>query len=772
MNEIMVEDPSKRSFLLKWLNMKTRNDVIKQGEGLELRYNNSKLILPLIKRFCEQKVTVLPLFTHFEEGMYWVVWAPNPEGVARAVRSIASFLTPAWAETRVFDDTFLFPDGTMEQFKCCRFKGFSGFFTPNYPAPAGKKKLIELALEAINHWVKLQEHKESTQPETAVGLLDVFALRMHFKEELSLRKWEGATSALTRLRETHSISDTNYLFLKLQLLGAQHRWCDILTIVQENGVSDLKPMPLRVREVILLAYYYAVFASLEKQGIEAIRAAMATLRADLSILACSAVGLKEPCAIQVCAYDAWYCGDRERLMQYELINGPGLSIQDLLELMLQYKTEDDISAAIGDPLSSFESAKLAFGEGDFGGAFLHVLKCTDEYERLRLLVRLAHSSGYPNIIESARQAFDDSDLHIQQLITKDKYNKEAVKWIIGHDEEAESQMQSPVVPVHWGDFFSEVGIASRINRLSDLLEKRPQDTGWMPSSQEQWDELENALKDVSRSKNTYPTGRRLISKALWVFTSELLREEPEAKEMHIGVYEHLWTAIILCTDDKANKLDILRRLAEYQLVLNYTIAENLWLDVDQYLGHYPPVLGLSESVLRLLEFFLDYGIDVVALSRIWNQWTSTLFAMMNSEYALEIESWLELGKVVGGNTDIINELTKLLEGMKREKDLHGLKNKRIVIISCREGAAKRAIQRIKQRCTTVRIDFCGDERLTDNMEKLVHQADVSVLVSICNSHGLFDAIEQNLRGKEIIYPQDSGETSIIRCLEAFANREN
>lgn len=764
MIEIKVEDPLKRSFLLKWLNMKTRNDVIEKGEGLGLGYNNSKLMLPLIERFCEQKVTVLPLFTHFEEGIYWVVWAPSPEGAARAVQSIASFVTPVWAETRIIDDTFLFPDGTMEQFKCCRIKGLSGFFTPNYPAPARKKKLMELALEAIYRWVKLQELKESTQPETTEGSLDVFTLRMRFKEELSLNKWEKATSALTRLRETHSISDTNYLFLKLQLLGAQQRWLDILTIVQENGVADLKPMPLRVKEVILMAYYYAVFSSLEKQGIEVLRGAMGTLRADLSVLASSAVGLKEPCAIQVCAYDAWYCGDRERLKQHELINGPGLSIQDLLELMQENRTEDSIGEAIGNPVSSLESAKLAYGEGDFGGAFLHVLKCTDEYERLRLLVRLAHSSGYPNIIESARQAFENSDSHIQQLIIKDKSNKEAVKWIIGHDEEAESQMQSPVVPVHWGDFFGEVGIASRINRLSDLLEKRPQDTSWMPSSQEQWDELENALKDVSRSENTSPTGCRLISKALWLFTSELLREEMEAKEMHFGLYEHLWTAIISCTDDKANKLDVLRRLAEYQLVLNYTVAENLWLDLEQYLGSGRPVLRLSESVLKLLELFVDYGIKVDELSRIWNQWTSTLFSMMNSEYALEIESWLELGKIVGGNTDIINGLTKLLEEMKEQRELSGLNNKRIVIISTREGAAKRAIQRIKQRCTTVRIDFCGDERITDNIKNLVHQADVSVLVSTCNSHKLIDA----MRGKEIVYPQDSGETSIIRCLETFA----
>lgn len=758
MSNITVTDKNKLEFITDLLQINRINPFkIKHFDDGLIVENNA--LAKLIERYSQGKPTTLPLWCNAKKSVFWIVWGVDKRELLKTVDELRQFLTPVWAEM-YFNEEELpgLPSGYADIFPF----GLRLFRSPF--------SLVDKALSLLEQWADLSEMR----PVVAVdeGKVNVYMLRSQFQDAIALQNWDEATRLLEIIRQGHYLSDENHLFLHIQLLSSQQRWTELWNDNNYGLASGLDPIPAKVRNALLTAFYISVLAPY-RGDLNAALVVYSTHRYRLGALIRYRAGVDESLPLLVFAYEAAWNRDTKKMdaLVQLIIAEEHLEIVQKLRLVT---SEGQVSEKILEveqnrlisETDSLKLAKIAFGEGLYDEAYLHILDCEPGFERVRLMLRLAKITEDVHICAQVRDEYTilvDADKNKMMSLTVDQ---NSVKWVLGYQENVNDNQEPIRLPINWLEWCADISRKENLHYLIDHFNDIEQREDLLPTVRQEWLELQSILESLVLDDQLDALQRQLLKRSLPRFANNIVLSDDFPNILHQDLYEYLLYGLRTYCSVNGNSLGFQLRIIEGMLRLEPALAPKLCKEMYNGL-QITPSLQLSPDILAFIEMFYDYGVTAGTTTAIWNEWMGYLALHFPTDRCSEIESWLYYGKCINADGYLLEQLSSKIQREVIVDPLMKLGKQKIVIFSLREQAAKRAAKRIKDRNSMLDIVVCIDNSLTVRAKQYASNADIPIIVTACLSHALFYGVMPHVKNVPL-YPRDAGETGIIQVLEDHA----
>ena len=712
----------------------------------------NNVLSKMVTRFLRGETAVLP-YGGKGDKLLLLVLNPDERHLQMHAAELEKFLVPVWAEPLTYGVKLFSSDkGTL---------GLLGsqLFPQGYVCFSSPVRLQYEVFKVLGKWVQLDLYRPGEISEETE--LDVYSLRRQFHEAIAVKNWDNAVKVLGMLRQGHWLSDENNSFLKIQLLGAQGRWQGIWEDESFETITNLEPLPALVRATMLKAFYYSIILDAEKDGgSDKAMQALSVHRNRLGTLLRFRAGLEGDLFIRLFAYQAVLAGNRatlERLLA-ESIEG---DMRNLLADLLQ-----QVPNAVVEPVqkTAFDLAKQYFAQGMYDEVYIYLLDTSPSIQRTQLLLGAAAMSEDKDIINEAKEAFQQLPEEDKQEVWRQPQSKIWANYVLGENW-IDKDGQEVILPNTWDNWFHAV--------LEDkpYLEKTRELNFSLESKRGHWDKrtlkkTTGALVSLMVSDYLSVAQTKSLKIMLPDFAAYLLGDvefpEPEFEELYEYTIEAMQT---FCARNQTNTaLQI--KLLEGLFHMDIRHCQARWPGIEKWFA-VSPNIKLAGEVLDTLELFYDYGMLADKLLVVYTTWVAVLIRQLDNDIHTQVDTWYRLGRSLGANHALIEKLENLLTQSPPSDPLANLNKMNVVIFSCREKAASRAAVRLMERNSLLKVIVCTADRMNDKVKAYVTKSDLAIVVTACTSHALTDGIAPYLK-RDPVYPRSSGERGIIEALEQWA----
>jgi hypothetical protein len=750
MNQIVIDDTSLQNFIVETLQVNRSNPYGIQLQEGEVICSHPG-VTAMLWRCQAGKTFVLPV--RRQKDVLWLVMSGNSRELLKHMDEIKSFLVPTLAEPLLagrskFDPTKPGMGALGAQ-----------IFPHGYYCFRSPLSLNDQIFKALAMWDNL----DSLRPEVYAleTTVNAYVLRRKFQQAVALQHWEEAEHTLTTIRQGHHLSDENCLFLKVQFFSSQGRWHTIWDSREYPLVAGLDPLPTAVRGALLMAFYNCTLVELEDQGeIPAILEVFRRHSGKLGTLLRYRAGLSGDLFVRLFAYQAAVENQVSRLSQLAAAATEQVS-RDIINILL---TLVDAPAATLEQADSLEQALKYFKEKNYDEAFLAALYCPPSAKRTQLLLYIATMTEDVSICQAAKESFESLNPGQQDEILSDPSSKASAKFVVGFNKTSDEQ-QVVQVPTNWADWFKEIHHGDNIPLLFNELDSFTAENKMVDWRNSTLQETEKVLWDILLDEGLAAEQRNLLRASLPDFAGAVVQDPNFPKRGAGDLYEQLVLSMQTFCSKNNNSVGFLARLLEGLFQIDIDHVRKQWDSMAKWLT-FTPSLKLAGDVLEILGLFHEYNLSGDKLRAIWNNWVGSLSHQFTTEYRLQLQEWVHLGKSAGGDPHLLAQLQELLAEPVAVDPLQYLPESVISIFSLREKAAQRAAQMIMSRNGKLKVRICTDDRLTEQSKALASHSDIVIVVTACMSHALTNGIGSFLK-KDPIYPRGSGETGIVQALEEY-----
>lgn len=723
------------------------------------------IIIKLIGRINDGKPTLLP----FQKGnrVYWLLLSRNEQHLLRMISEMKQLLLPYFLQNTNESQQFFDPTSALGKYG-------SQLFPNGYYMLQSSRQQESTVFERLNMWIGLDERRPTIAYEELE--VNVFRLRSRFRQAISLKKWDEAKQILLDLQKGHFLTDENIKFLKIQLLSSQGKWEEIWTSHDFELLSGLNNMPRRVHSELLHAYYQSTLMVLDIRGdFETSFTTFTDTRQSLGTLLRSQLGLDEDLLLRVFAYEAAFAKQLDKLERYLE------KAEDELTIMLIRFLMSKVNVVITTPYLDEEEKPLIvvareyYQAEKYEDAYLTLQECETSIEKVALLAGIATMKELDEILEMAYQEFQNLYEEDKQVLRSRPATKGNIiyvlQWKEGDKVTIPPDKGDVVFPekLSWNQWFAyllreDVDGNYMEEQLRKLDEQSDSVTFSFKTLQDLSDQvMELAVEDFSQHQKI------LLNTAIPMFVSHLMLDKQFPNYKAIFVYEYTIELLFTHAKKNADNTSFVLRLMEAVLTLDIEYSPKFWSNIKEWF-QISPVERLSHRLLETIELFKDFGISNQELGELWSNWAIGLMERFSNEKTTVIQSWIKLGREIGGDPYIIESIETHIIETEYKDPISKLKSGVVTIYSLREKSAVRASERIRERNPNLKVRVCTDDKLTNEAKSYAANSDFVILVTTCMSHALFYGITPFLKQKPI-YPRSSGETSIVTAFESHIEND-
>ena len=550
-----------------------------------------------------------------------------------------------------------------------------------------------------------------------------------------------ALSALT--------SADNIQFMKVRLLAAQQNWRGIWEYAWFKQVVDV-PMPRLVREAMLTAFHQHILNDYEHdRDIDGALNAYRQYAHKLGRLLITRAGLKRPEVLRVFGYVAADEGN------HDLLDDLRSEAEDDRTLYILSELQRRLPPRIVTPkFTPYNLARQCIDNADYDGAYAYVDAIDHPYEKLFVMISVAHATRE---LETTRQTLNWFD----SLESEDKeglFHSFAV--LRGWLNELRRLVNPPADPiqdwVEWFDTAIHQPDDSRLQESMDYLLEVTDERAWTPAQLEQVvDKLVGAHGSPLLTEATHRLAVRFAQ------SDSFPREDTAFHDWVDWCYSTL-------RDSARNETDIrlLLRYAEAYLNHNPYQLRKVSQNLKAVLSHPSPALqACAHESLDLLAYFGDQGVTLEPWLRGWINTLVENPAFSRTDALL----WASFSRWAMAD-DLDDMLTaKANEPEWIEEDIITSlpKGYSIAIFSLDESSTTRVRDILLERNPDLKIELCHAHAFGEQAESLADKANMVVLVTRCLKHALTEAVQPIIRARKLnpVYPDARGSSSILRAIE-------
>ena len=87
---------------------------------------------------------------------------------------------------------------------------------------------------------------------------------------------------------------------------------------------------------------------------------------------------------------------------------------------------------------------------------------------------------------------------------------------------------------------------------------------------------------------------------------------------------------------------------------------NQWVQMETWM-QFPPSRRMSGCILEILNLFFDYGVPGFKIVGTWSNWMGIIIDQLSADNSTQIQSWLDLGRVINAPPELLDRLEDLLK---------------------------------------------------------------------------------------------------------------
>lgn len=515
---------------------------------------------------------------------------------------------------------------------------------------------------------------------------------------------------------------------------------------------------------MLKAFYYSIIIKFEKErDITNLLLEMKEHSNKLGSLLVFRSGLIGEVFIRLFAYVATI---ENKLNKIEVLTTETTN-EDTLEILniLMGFVEADVVVDT-EIFSHINSALNYFQDKMYDDAYLSLTEIPLSIKKTQLLLGIATMTEDEAISQEAVNQYDLMSELEKEEIKSDPHSKGWLLYVLGTHKELDKSIIKNI-PSDWIEWF-EVLVQSdfetdiQLKALDEFAKEHKYfDWGFIEVQK-----VADLLFELAVEDALHMGRKQLIQLAVPMFTAFVLSdpEYPSAKGK--ALYESIILSIQIYGNKNKQNAGSLFKLIDGMFQLDVTATETQWVELELWLT-FPPSMKMALDVLELLELFHDYGLNGNKLKTIWDHWIGNLIEQLSSEMRTEIQYWLQLGQLIGGDYQLVEDLKELIETSTLEDPFSKFGATTVTIFTCREKSAKRAAEKIMDRNPLIKVKICTDDKFTEQAKTYARNSDISIVVTSCISHALTYGISPYLK-QDPLYPRSSGEAGIVEVLEGYA----
>ncbi|MBN9653280.1 hypothetical protein J0K78_03300 [Halobacillus sp. GSS1] len=754
------------------MNIKMENDVLAQFLTGLLKVNQSNpydiqiednvwtadylIILKLVERANQGKPTLLPFYRG--KKVNWLILANNEQKLLRTIGEINHLLLPYFSKQSTDSKQYFDPESALGKYG-------SQLYPDGYYMLESSATQQETIFERLGMWLHLDEQR----PLIAYEELEVnaFRLRSKFKQAISLKKWDEAYQILIELQKGHFLTDENIKFLSIQLYSSQSKWGKIWDSNDFELLAGLSKIPRRVHSALLHAFYQRVLVDTDIiKDFEQTYTVFKQTRQRLGGLLRSQLGLDEEYLLRVFAYEAAFTNQLEKLERYQQKAEDELT-KKLIDFLIKKVNGSEQPQQPEEDKPLIEKAMENYQVEQYEDAYITLLDCETTPEKVALLAGIATMLELDDISAYAYAQFEQLKKQDQELLCNQHATKGNMMYVLlwKKGTSASSAEQEQVQRLSWGQWFKFLlSEDADVDVLEQQLHQLDEQSDSFLFTLKTLEDLSNCIMELAVEQFSHHQ-KLLLNTAIPMFVSHLMLDKQFPNYKAITVYEYTIELLLIHAKKNSDNTSFILNLMEAVLTLDLEYADKFWNNTKEWFN-ISPVERLSQKLLETIELFKDFGISNHELLPLWSNWATGLMERFVDEKTTVIQSWVKIGKEIGGDTYLIKSIEDSIMNTEYVDPISTLDNETITIYSLREKAAVRAVDRIKKRNKNIKVRICTDSKLTNEAKSYARNSDLVIIVTTCLSHALFYGISPFIKDNPI-YPRSAGETAIVEALESY-----
>ena len=722
---------------------------------------NNEILNRLINRLKDNKTTVLPYV--IKNKIYWLILNRDKIKLIKHKKEITDIIVDDYGEINNFNLQKFDKNKEIGQKGAELFpEGYAFFTSPN------KNSLTNKVLRSINMWMELDDKRPEIKKEYSRS--NVYTLRSHFHQAIALKNWGKAESYYKELKEKRFVADYNIYFLKIKLLSSQDKWREIWKDDIYSQLTRFKPLPKKVRQSLLTAFYNVEIKPLEEKDadLDEILIKFKNYSGKLGSIINYRTGLSGEVIYRLFTYKYYFDNDLNKLKEIKNISENKNTIK-LVEKLSGRISSPKKRETLNDNMKIFNKAQELIEKEKYDDAIIYALDMESSVHKTKILMSTGIMTEDKEIIELAKEEYLNLDEEKQKKLLSKPYTKSNVKIILGYNLlEGSSEEVEPFID-NWLDWFKAVDNNNSNELLTDSLESILTKDDYDNWDFEQIENLEYIILDLISKENLDGRKKSILNRGISDFVAYLLKDPKYPNDYADDLYLNiLWALNKYCNKNK-NNTRMLYKITEGILALNLGKRDDTWDFISDWFDM-QPILTLQENLLDTLELFHDYGYDNISLSNLWITWIGSLINSFSRLKEVELELWYQLGKDIETSTDLLNKLQEIISEKNKNKDINifnQLDGEVITIYTFREKSANRVKEKIESINSSVNIRICTDSKLTSRAEDYARNSDINIITTDCISHSLTYGISPYLKEDSIVYPRSSGQSAILDSIEEF-----
>lgn len=563
-----------------------------------------------------------------------------------------------------------------------------------------------------------------------------------------------AAEALSRLKSGAFLDAVNLSFLEIQLLAAREEWSAIASSDRLKDILLLR-RPLRIDSLIAAALYRTHLAGKEKEPaalLDAFKAKILPLAGPIfsrQFLGDSSDALR--------CYLLWRLSSAK---DPALIASAATSLSPddpLRQFAEQHIADLARPVAAPEPCLTIEHARSYSGAGDWQGVIQAVSQLAPSAEVLGLAIRAAAEIGTVAAAQFATAQWSRHGPAHQEAVLRSKWFAGMWKAVSDLCNEQEASF-TPPNPAAW---FSRLATAPDWPQAQAAWDRGVGEWSFkkFASSSQQVQAVTKVL--AAPALEAHGTLRQVLPQLLGQIPEEF-RASRSFQKLHLHAAEFLATTEALSEEERELMVEAsLRTLDSGLAQLEYSyLVEECFADAWRRASS-PRTFPWG---LSLLEVVADRPADPGPVRAAFAQ----LIFADSQRYLprLSHDQILLLRELLGvcGMQDLAASLPDaLLPGPMtlnaRQPSSGGIR--RLGIYTLMESAAKRARAIIQSAHPNVEVLINADHVATTALQTMARDCDALLVAASCAKHAATCCIQQNLRGRPMIYVNGKGSSSIL-----------
>lgn len=685
-----------------------------------------------------------------DDKVVWYGVAQTDRQAQRLIEEVKAFVGPSYS-TFTGERARLDQEDPIEQAVDAFTGGKAIKFT-------GRDESIREALDRMH---EVRERKEPHQEEEDLG---VGLILRRFSMALRARNRNAAEEYLGALRERDLMSVDNLCYLQVRMLAAFEEWDELLEWEETSEIIQQENRPLRVTRALIQAIYNTQFLTFEEQndpegavehfvssvlpeygGLFAVRSSMQAPEV-LKTFMMRAVAEEE-------GYDSLRADLQETAERVGMDDSFFNAIAALGEGGVTPRTIDN-------PL---EEAMVAWSEGRSDEAFQLLQDAEASRRKARLLIPLV---GTLQSLDVERELAGT----LAQLDEPERQD------LIQAHEVCRRLAESGGPPSTWRAWFEAI--------TEDRYSSSDEALRYAEKLGEEWSpkhllDTSGALHQLTQSIEDAPlsgSGARTVSRALPALLRALQGDPQYPRSTFQDVYRAVQARIPYVDDLVQSDFDVYLDLSEIRL--EYGGVEQEYREV---IDGAVELWNEGKSPYRI-NWLLDFA-ELLALTSTRDEEAQLRFLTTVVEAIQKHRNHVEPAQVkffrrlcedvghpnVGAGLEV--EADEEGDAEPEEVLCRMLRGQTLGIYTLTESAGRRVKSFLEERCARVTIHLRHDKEGNQELHRIAENADYFLVVTRSAKHAATDVIGQHVPTERLIRPQGKGESSMIRDLVDYAEKE-